>query len=74
MTRRDRTGRGRSQRVSRKMEAQPDALALEIEREDWERTALALALTAAVRMLPEATIDDVLALLFDDERRTDDGA
>jgi hypothetical protein len=56
------------------MEAQPDALALEIEREDWERTALALALTAAVRMLPEATIDDVLALLFDDERRTDDGA
>lgn len=69
MTRSHRQERARTRRARSKTEAQPDALAIAIEQEDWERTALllALGLTTAVRMLPQATIDDVLALLSGDE-------
>lgn len=49
--------------------SQPDALAIAIARNDWERAALllALGLSLAARSLPDETIDDLLALLERDD-------
>lgn len=49
--------------------AEGDALAIAIAAEDWERAALlvALGMRMAARLLPEETIDDVLALLSDEQ-------
>lgn len=46
----------------------PSALALAIERDDWERASLLvlLAFSATVRRMPPGTIDDLLALLSTD--------
>lgn len=47
----------------------PDALAIAIARNDWERAALllALGLSLAARSLPDETIDDLLALMSNEE-------
>lgn len=49
-----------------------DALALAIAAKDWERAALLLVLGMhqAARLLPDATVDDLLALLADGEAAT----
>jgi hypothetical protein len=53
-----------------------DALALAIERREWERIALYLliALARATQRLPPATVDDLLAALDDGRCGGDDGA
>jgi hypothetical protein len=53
-----------------------DALALAIERCEWERIALYLliALARATQRLPPATVDDLLAALDDGRFGGDDGA
>ena len=52
----------------------PGALALAIERDDWERASLLilLAFSRTVRRMPPGTIDDLLALLsIEDAGRED---
>jgi hypothetical protein len=53
--------------------AQAGALERAVRRNEWERVALALliALADAARRAPPGTIDDVLALLSDEEGRDD---
>ena len=71
-------GRLRSRRSAKAAGAdgEADALALAIEADDWERVALlvALGMTMATRLLPEATVDDLLALLSEDEEASQTGA
>lgn len=47
------------------------ALAVAIDRGDWERAALLLlaGVSAAARRVPAGTVDDVLALLSEEEPR-----
>ena len=49
------------------------ALALAIRRSNWELAALLLldALTTAARTLPPGSIDDILALISDEEAADD---
>lgn len=49
----------------------PDALAIAIEHNDWERAALLLMLgvSMAARSLPEGDIADLLAMLDQEEGR-----
>jgi hypothetical protein len=52
---------------------QPGALAMALEREDWERASLLLliALAKALRTTPPGTIDDLLAALAHEEPADD---
>jgi len=50
--------------------ASGSAIALAVERADWERVALLvlIGVARAARELPDATVDDVLALLEEEAR------
>jgi hypothetical protein len=63
-----------TRRVQRRVPRGDSALAIAIERSQWELAALLLldALASTARRLPPATIDDVLALLSRSEE-ADDG-
>ncbi len=51
------------------------AMAAALRRGDWERVSvyLALAVLAAARTLPQASVDDLIALLAADTEASDDG-
>jgi hypothetical protein len=50
-------------------------MAAALRRGDWERVSvyLALAVLAAARTLPQASVDDLIALLAADTEASDDG-